>query len=100
MLTDETEYYYNFVKSDADILQSCPENAKVIVIDHDGDCCFDTVLVISCTAAVVSRRSPLTVTTDSRELEVQAFDSSDLFAEGQEVQLFTVGGTGYIRPVK
>ena len=100
MLTDETEYYYNFVKAGAEILQSCSENAKVIVIDHDGDCCFDTVLVISCTAAVVSSLSPLTVTAGSRELEVQAFDSSDLFAEGQEVQLFTVGGTGYIRPVK
>ena len=99
-LTEETEYYYNFDRCSPDTLNSVPESTKIVLIDHDGDFRFDIVLAISCTAAVVSDLSPLTVTAGTREQTVRAYDGSDVFAEGQDVRLCVICGTSYICPAE
>lgn len=99
-VTGDTEYYLNYSRNTLDSVRSVSADGRIIVIDHDGDFRFDTVFVLSGERAAVTAVSPLTVSIDERQTAVQAYDSSDCFAEGQNVLLFYVGGNAYIRPIE
>lgn len=99
-LNENTQYYYNFDASTADILDQLPPGAKITVIDHTGDMVFDFVLITICTDATVSSVHPLTVTFGGQQtVAVSAFNSIDSFTVGQKVSYMQVCGQGYIRPI-
>ncbi|MCQ2419758.1 MAG: S-layer homology domain-containing protein [Clostridia bacterium] len=97
-LTDSTEYYYNFNRADAGILDALSENARITVIDHTGDFSFDIVLVTDCTEAVVTSVSPLRISIGQTETDCTKYDSNDTFSVGQRVWRMEVCGKSYICP--
>ena len=99
-LGPDTQYYSNFDAVTADILNQLPPNAKITVIDHTGDMVFDTVLVTTCTEAVVSSLHPLTASVGSQNVAVSAYNSVDSFTPGQQVLYMQICGKGYIRPIE
>ncbi len=99
-LTEQTEYYYNFNKTDAGILSALPANARITVIDHTGDFTFDIVLVTDCTQAVVTSVSPLRVSIAQAEMSCGKYDTNDTFFVGQPVWHMEVCGKSYIRPME
>jgi len=95
--TAETEYYSNFDRADAGILDELPAGALVTVIDHTGDQKIDVVLVTSFEKATVAGASPLTVQRGAEALQVRHFCVSDVFRRGDEVLYTEICGVGYIR---
>ena len=99
-LDESAQYYYNFDAARADILDQLSPNAKITVIDHTGDMCFDIVLVTNCMQATVTSLHPLTVSAGAQQnVEVAPFNSVDSFAVGQQVLYIQICGQGYIRPL-
>ena len=99
-LTDETEYYLNYDRVSADIMDALPARSQITVIDHTGDLCFDVVLITTTEEAVVSSLSPLRVKLGERELEAKPFAADVPFTLGQSVLVNQLRGTSYIRPAE
>lgn len=100
MLTDETEYYLNYERVSAEILDELPPEAQITVIDHTGDLQFDIVLVTTVEEASVCSVSPLCVSVGEQKQEVRSFSANDRFSVGQSVSLFRVRDVSYIRPLQ
>ena len=99
-LTEQTEYYLNYERVSAEVLDDLPPQAQITVIDHTGDLQFDIVLVTTLEAASVSSVSPLRVRVGEQEQEVRSFSANDRFSVGQSVCLVQVRDVSYIRPLQ
>ena len=95
-MAEDAQYYYNFNQTGAEVLSRA--NARMTVIDHDGDMKFDTVLAVSCQEAVVTAVSPLTVDLGQTVQSVEKYSLSDAFSVGDKVWYMDIGGRGFIQP--
>lgn len=95
-MAEDAQYYYNFNQTSAEVLSRA--NARMTVIDHDGDMQFDTVLAVGCQEAVVTAVSPLTVDLGQTVQSVEKYSLSDAFAVGDKVWYMDIGGRGFIQP--
>ena len=97
-MDENAQYYYNFNQTGAEVLSRT--NARMTVIDHDGDMKFDTVLAVSCQEAVVTAVSPLTVDLGQTVQSAEKYSLSDAFSVGDKVWYMDIGGRGFIQPAE
>lgn len=94
-MSGDAEYYFNFDAAGAEVLSRA--NARIIMIDHDGDLAFDTAMAVSCQEGVIESVSPLRVSVDGSTQAAEKYCMSDAFEIGQRVWYLELDGQGFVQ---
>ena len=96
-VAEDAAIYCNFTAGDYETLRQLTDPVEITVADQDGDRLFEQVTAVSFLNGTVIDAAAMSVQTGGGIVRAQAYESGDVFRDGQTVLCVQLGGAWFVK---